>query len=253
MRCSVVNRNIIYALLILLIFYGCAKKVQPTVSDAYLLKEGIDYYNRGKYKKSAELFEQAIRYSETPDLAAKAQHYLAESYFNDGNYAEAISSYEQYINIYPHAEDAGTSIYRIAISHYNEISDIDRGQRATKEALNNFNKLKMQYPIIYKEKKVDRIIQELREILASNELYIANFYFRTKEYKAGEKRLLDILDAYKGTDIYVEALIGYCEYVSKEGKVEDEAINCADELLRNRSAHPGKINALLEKIKKYNL
>ena len=147
------KKRVIYLLLTIILFSGCAKKTASIISDDYHLKQGMEYYNKKKFKKASESFEEAIKYAETPESAAEAQYFLANSYFNQENYTEAIPSYEQYLNIYPHSQNADNATYKLAISYYRQMNKVDRDQSVTTNALEIFNILKDKHPEFYNKKK----------------------------------------------------------------------------------------------------
>ena len=234
------------------VFIGCTTKSVRITDSNILLEKGLHFYEKRKYKQAAIYLEDAIKYADSPSIAAKAQLYLGNAYFNDENYLEAIPSYKQFLDFYPDAPEAPDVLYKLGLSYYKEVNTFDREQQTTLDALNIFNKLKTQYPSYANTKNIDKYIKELNEKLAQKELYVAEFYFRTNQEKAAEKRLKYIIENYENTEVYKMALIRYCKYLTNHPNRKQEAIAFLNKLLNNSTeneVYAEDISELLNKIK----
>lgn len=245
----------ILLLSILLIFStGCVKKQELSKPADVWMKEGLMYFNDKDYQEAAAAFENAIMEAESPELAAKAQLFLGDSYFFMENYEEAIPSYNEFLHIYFESADAPKVMHRLGLSYFNQLGTIDRDQSKTELALNSFLKLKIDYPVYSKELKLDSKIKEIRDMLAEKDLYIARFYFRINEYNAGEFQLRHFLDNYKDTAYYPEAAFMLSQYLFHQEGREEEAIEYLNELI-GKCSNPKmlkKITKLLARYKKEN-
>jgi outer membrane protein assembly factor BamD len=235
-----------------LLFSGCASKNIKNMDGKVYLEKGLKYYNAKKYRKAAENLEKAIKYADSPSLAAKAQLYLGNAYFKDKNYLEAIPSYKQFLDYYPDAVEAPEVLFKLGLSYYKEVSTFDREQQTTIDAIETFKKLKSQFPKYAEEKNVDKYINRLTEELAKKELYVAEFYFRTNKKKAAESRLKYIIEHYENTKTYKKALIKYCKYLSEDESRRQEALMFLNKLLNISSeneTYAEDINEILKKLK----
>jgi outer membrane protein assembly factor BamD len=236
---------------IALLIAGCATKNIKSMDGKVYLEKGLKYYNSKRYRRAAETLEKAIKYADSPSIAAKAQLYLGNAYFKDKNYLEAIPSYNQFLDYYPDAKEAPEVLYKLGLSYYKEVNTLDREQQTTIDTLNTFKKLKSQYPEYAEEKGVDKYIEQLTEKLAEKELYIAEFYFRTNKDKAAEKRLKYIIEHYENTKTYKKALVRYCKYLSSNKSRSQEALIFLNKLLNSASdneAYAEDISEILEKL-----
>ncbi|UOD33715.1 outer membrane protein assembly factor BamD [Deferribacteraceae bacterium V6Fe1] len=229
------NKIFLVMALTLLIIVGCGKKPEPNKSADVWLKEGLTYFEKGKYKKAAEAFEQSILEADNPEIAAQAQLFLADSYFFLNQFDEAIPSYEEYLDIYPDNEYAKQALYRLALCYYKQIDTIDRDQTNTIKALENFKKLKDRFPEYAKTVETNAKIKELREMLAEREYYVAKFYLRTKKFKAAEMRFKTVLEQYPDTEIFPKAAIDYAEYIVERSNNKTEAIAILTQALKNEN------------------
>jgi len=198
------------------------------------MKVGMDYFQRGKYEKSIPLFEHTLMEAESPDMAAKAQLFLADAYFLNKDYPEAIPAYEQFLDIYGETEDANTAMLRLGLSHYAMLSTIDRDMGAAEGALAAFTKLRDKSPAYAREFELNKKIVELRGMLADRELYVANFYFRINKPASAEGRLKFLIENYKDTLAYEEGLYKYANWLADQDGRESDAVRYYNMLIKER-------------------
>ncbi|PLX71524.1 MAG: hypothetical protein C0602_00860 [Denitrovibrio sp.] len=232
-------RKIILLLIVaLLAFASCSTKTDRTIKADESMKMGLNHFKNRNYDKAITMFENTLMEAENPEMAAKAQLFLADSYFLDKKYAEAIPAYELFIEIYGETDDAVTALLRLGLSHYALIDTIDRDMGAVEGALYAFTQLRDISPSSAREFEVNKKIVELRSLLAERELYVAKFYFRIKEPDSAEGRLLYLINNYEDTEAYGEALYLYANWLAdKEGR-EAEAVKYYQKLIKERPDSP---------------
>lgn len=213
--------------------FACTKP-QPHLNADESMQKGLAYFQKKNYEDAIPMFENSIMEAESPDMAAKAQLFLADSYFLSKRYPEAIPAYQQYLDVYGSSEDANTALLRLGLSHYALIDKMDRDMSAAEGALKSFTTLREKDPGFSKEFKLTEKIVELRNMLADRELYVAKFYIRIKEPQAGVKRLDYIIERYKDTNAYEDALYEYgLYYAAQEGK-ENDALRYFNQLMKEK-------------------
>jgi outer membrane protein assembly factor BamD len=240
--------TIILSIAVMLIF-GCSKKIETSRPAEAWLKDGLTQYAEEEYKDAAKSFENAIKEAETPEIAAKAQLYLGNSYYQMEKFEEAIPSYEEYLSIYSDSPDAPEAIYKLGMCYYNQLKPIDKDQTFTIEALKNFKLLKDKYPGYAKLYKIDSKIRKLRNMLAEKQLYVAKFYLRCNKEIAAEMELRKLLQNYNGTPAHTEASLLLSEYLIKQKGREEEAIELLQKMLTKNDSPKIKKEAknILEK------
>jgi len=228
-------RKIVLLIIIcMLAFVSCSKKTGTHVTASENMKIGMDYFQRGKYERAVPYFENTLMEAETPEMAAQAQLFLADAYFLDKKYEEAIPAYEQYLEIYGNSPDAGTAMLRLGLSHYAQVSTIDRDMSEVEGALKAFTKLRDKFPSYTKEFELNKKIVDLRGMLADRELYVAKFYYRIGSPDAGETRLKYLIENYSDTVAYEEALYMYGNKLAETDGREAEAIKYYQKLVKER-------------------
>jgi len=233
------------------LIFSCAGRKADEKSAEELFNYGLNKFQESDYNEAAKFFEKSIMKADTPEIAAKAQLFLADSYFMMGDFVQAIPSYEQYLNLYEGTKEEKNVIYRLGFSHYKLIQSIDRDQTNTREALKYFEILRDKFPEYAKTKGVDETITKLRNRLAQKELYIAEFYFRIGQNEAAVKRLKHLLENYEDTDVYCNAALKYSEYLIEQGKKPNVAVSYLNDVLRKRNdeEYLDRVSQILKKLK----
>ncbi|AEI14226.1 MULTISPECIES: outer membrane protein assembly factor BamD [Flexistipes] len=245
-------KRIVLLLIASLMVFSCAGKNAGEITANELFQQGLNQFSEEDYNDAAKLFERTIMKANTPELAASAQLFLADSYFMMEDYAQAIPSYEQYLNIYGGSKEEPRVIYRLATSYYRLIPSIDRDQTNTRKALKQFEILEKKYPEFAKEKNTDKLINKLRNKLARKEMYIADFYFRIGEEEAAAARLKNIVENYKNTKVFPRAALRLSEYFIEKGKHETQAVTYLNSVLRqeNGKQYLSEVSEMLDKLQK---
>lgn len=228
------RKILLLAMVCIIAFASCSKKPTSTMKADESMKIGLTYFKKGNYEQSIPMFEHTLMEAETPEMAAKAQIFLADAYFLSKEYAEAIPAYKQYLEIYSESEDANTALLRLGLSHYAMISSLDRDMSAAEGALDAFTKLRDKSPSFAREFELNKKIVELRGMLADRELYVAKFYFRIKEPDSAEGRLKYLIENYSDTEAYEEALYMYAGWLAGKDGREGEAVKYYNKLIKER-------------------
>lgn len=245
-------RKIVILLIVSLMVFSCAGKNAGEITADELFQRGLNQFSEEDYNDAAKLFERTIMKANTPELAAKAQLFLADSYFMMEDYAQAIPSYEQYLNIYGGSKEEPRVIYRLGTSYYRLIPGIDRDQTNTRKALNEFELLQKKYPEYSKDKKADKLITKLRNKLARKEMYVADFYFRIGEEEAAAARLKNIVENYKNTKVFPRAALRLSEYFIEKGENQTQAVTYLNSVLsqENGNKYLPEVSEMLDKLQK---
>lgn len=147
--------------------------------------------------------------------AEQAQLELIYTYFRTVDYELAIAASERFIRLHPQHRNVDYAYYmRGVASYYNEtaittvlISDVsNRDSGSAKESFNYFSQLLSRFPdSIYVSDARQRMIY-LRNILARQEIHIANYYFRRGAFIAAANRGRYVVENMQGTPAVPDGL-----------------------------------------------
>lgn len=216
------------ALIVALLMIGCAgkKKTQSAPKDpAVLYTQGMVLFNKGAYEKATEIFTRLKDYFPSDELyAPKADIRIADCSFFRKEYPGAITRYLEFKKQHPFHPDIPYVEYQVGLCHYRGVLSKDRDQKATEKALVAFENVAANYPdTIFAQKAREKIIF-CRRRLAENELYIARFYLRKRQYAAAAKRSVATLAKYPASGVDDEALY-YLAFALHKQERDPEALS----------------------------
>ncbi|MCS7279867.1 MAG: outer membrane protein assembly factor BamD [Thermodesulfobacteriaceae bacterium] len=173
------------------------KPKEPELSE--LLNKAEKSFRNGQFDFAYDYYQEIKNKYPGSLEAILASLRMADCKYWLGDYLEAISLYEEFEKFYPTNEAIPYVIFQIATSYYKLKLSYDRDQTYTKKAIENYERLLKNFPESPYNLEAQRRIHELRELLAKQELYIANFYYRLKYYRGAYQRLLYLIENYPET------------------------------------------------------
>ncbi len=193
----------------LFLFAGCALFESPHEMEKNaeeLVSDGSSAFIDKDYKDAIKAFTDLKEWYPFSKYAILAELKIADSHFHLEEYAEAVIGYVEFEKMHPRNEAIPYVIYQTGLCWFNQIDTIGRDSSPAKNSLTQFNRLIAQFPDSEYAKKAKKNIKECLANLSGHELYVANFYMKTKKYKAALKRYEYIVEHYPGSEESKEAL-----------------------------------------------
>lgn len=180
---------------------------------AYVARDVESLYNaakdrldRGDLTTAAALFDEVERQHPYSPWARRAQLMSAFAYYASRDYNEAIQSATRFLSIHPGNQDAPYAYYLIAMSYYEQISDVERDQAITRQALSALQEIVRRYPRSTYAADARVKIDLVNDHLAGKEMEIGRFYQRTGQWLASALRFQNVIEDYQTTSHVPEAL-----------------------------------------------
>lgn len=194
-----------------------------------------DRLDRGQYKLAAALFDEVERQHPYSIWARRAQLMGAFAYYLDKNYTQSIQSAQRFLAVHPGNRDAPYAYYLIALSYYEQISDVTRDQKITQQALDALGELNRRFPNTRYAADARLKVDLVRDHLAGKEMEVGRYYQVRGQWLASVIRFRTVIDDYQTTTHAPEALMRLVESYLALG-VKDEAKKAAAVLGAN---YPG--------------
>jgi outer membrane protein assembly factor BamD len=160
----------------------------------------------GDAKTAAALFDEVERQHPYSPWARRAQLMSAFSYYVDQDYNKSISSAQRFLSIHPGNKDAPYAFYLIALCYYEQISDVDRDQKISQQALDALNEVQRRYPATEYAADARLKADLVSDHLAGKEMEIGRFYERAGNWLAAQLRFQVVIEKYQTTSHAPEAL-----------------------------------------------
>ncbi len=190
-------------LLVIFLLAGCkiwlpwqSRTGMARANPESLYQQGLEEYNAGKYKRSIELFQRVKEEYPLSALAIMAELGIADSFYSSKQYPEASLAYSEFLNLHPTNENLPYVMYQNGMCYLNQLTTIDRDNSETFKAIKEFERLTARFPDSKFSALADKKIRECKKSMGEKELYIAEFYFKTKQYRASLRRLENVARDY---------------------------------------------------------
>lgn len=191
----------IIAFVLFFSLFSCSTERPKGATEAEILfKEAKDLISKSRYIQATEKLN-AIR-SQYPYsfYATPAELLQADVLFAQESYAEAASAYILFRDFHPKYNEISYVVFRISESFYRQLpTTFDRDLSAGVEAVKYYNELLQNYANTEYVKDASVRIAQIEAMLEKKQIYIADFYFKTKDYEAAKARYEEILKSIKDT------------------------------------------------------
>ncbi len=201
-----------------LLVTGCAGRGGKVKDTAYVARDvetlyltAKDKLDTNQPKVAAALFDEVERQHPYSPWARRAQIMGAFSYYVARDYAKAIDSAQRFLSIHPGNREAPYAYYLIALSYYEQISDVTRDQAVTDQARTALRELIRRYPDTPYATDAKLKLDLVQDHLAGKEMEIGRFYERSGDWLAASIRFKNVVDNYSTTSHAPEALFRMTE------------------------------------------
>ena len=217
-------------ILLILFVSGCSKEKNPLIIkekelelqmiDSY--RDGMENLEKGDGLTAAKKFNEAELLYPQSSWAPKSALMAAYSYYSSNYYRDSINELEMFIKKYPSNKRLDYAHFLLAMSYYQSIVDEKKDIEPLLKSKEKFIYVVENFPntdfALDARFKLDLIL----EILASKEMYIANFYIQKQKWIAAINRYKVVINDYQTTVFVEEALHRLVELHYKIG-LESEA------------------------------
>jgi outer membrane protein assembly factor BamD len=198
---------------------ACAGRGKHTRADTqYVARDVATLYNlakrqldEGNYPAAALVFDEVERQHPYSIWARRAQLMSAFSYYAAKDYTKSTESAHRFLSIHPGNRDAPYAYYLIALSYYEQITDIERDQTTSKQALDALGELIRRYPDTRYAADARLKVDLVRDHLAGKEMEVGRFYERRAQWLAAVTRFRSVIEEYQTTSHTPEALMRLTE------------------------------------------
>ena len=222
--------NFILFLLIINVLTSCSEKQEKVslIKEDNLEMQMIEAYNEGlKEFNSGDIFFAAKKFNEVELLypqsiwASRSSLMAAYSYYSQLYFTDAIIELERFLDKYKNHPNTDYAYYLLAICHYNQIVDEKKDLGEIVKAKQYFTLLIKEYPSTDFAEDAKFKLELVEEILASKELYLANYYLDREKWIPAMNRYKKIVNEYNTTIFIEEALYRLVELNYKLGLIDE--------------------------------
>jgi outer membrane protein assembly factor BamD len=170
-----------------------------------------DRLDSGQPKIAAALFDEVERQHPYSPWARRAQLMSAFSYYAAKDYNKAIGASRRFLEIHPGNKDAPYAYYLIALSYYEQISDVERDQKITLQAKTALQEVDRRFPGTEYASDARLKLDLVEDHLAGKEMEIGRYYERSGKWIAANIKFQNVVENYQTTSHAPEALFRLVE------------------------------------------
>lgn len=183
-----INR-FLFIFIFTLLLAACGQKVVPRDSAEKYFQEGESFFESNLYEDAIASWEKVRDTYYSPELNMLAELKIAEAYYQSERYEEAVIAYTDFLKQHPNDNRIDDVLYRLGLSHYQQILSADRDQTSSRNAERIFEDLIRRFPDYPQAEEAGYLIQRCRNRLAEHEVYIGHYYLKQDHYQAAINRL----------------------------------------------------------------
>lgn len=180
------------------------KYVERPVEQIYNL--ALTELQAGRYFQASEQFDEVERQHPYSVWARRSMLMAAYSNYQMNEYDKAILAAQRFISLHPGNRDVAYAYYLIAVSYYEQISDVGRDQKITSHALLSLTELIRRFPTSDYARDARLKLDLTRDHLAGKEMEIGRYYLKQGEVLAAISRFRTVVEQYQTTTHVPEAL-----------------------------------------------
>ena len=173
---------------------------QMNKSAQQLAAEGAAAFMNQDYEDAVKAYTDLKDWYPFSKYAILAELKIADANFQLENYDQAIVAYQSFEKMHPRNEAVPYVIRQIGLCWFKQIDTVDRDALPAQNAKAHFERLIKLYPDYEHAQEAVVRIEACIDNIVGHELYVANYYKDTEEYKAALKRYEYIVEFYPGTD-----------------------------------------------------
>jgi outer membrane protein assembly factor BamD len=202
------------AILSLILLVSCSGKSVIKPVESFSAEKNFAKANKliadKNYTEARALLLEIKNRDLSKKYAPLAELRIADTYIKEDEPDLAVTEYKKFLEMYPENSYASYAQYQIAMVYFNQIESPERGYGGAAKALEEFEKLKTDFPRNPYREVVDLRIEKCRNTIADYEFLVGQFYMKKGSYAAAIGRyegLLAKFPDYKKKE-YVLLLLG---------------------------------------------
>lgn len=173
---------------------------------AKLYNKGLSELAEGEYKNAAAQFDEVERQYPYSGWATRAMLMAAYCHYQRNDYAATIGTAQRFISLHRGHRDAAYAYYLIALSYYEQISDIHREQSMARKALSALQEVIRRFPHTPYARQAKAKLLSVRAHLAAKDVEVGRYYLKREAYVAAINRFKTVVSDYPATSHAPEAL-----------------------------------------------
>lgn len=204
-------RNLLLAFIAIAALTSCKSQYEMLLTSNDVdakYKAAFDYFNDGKYSKSAALFESLSVLTNGTEKNDTVCYYWGLSNYRMKDYYTADTNFEQFVQSYPRSPFASEARFLRIDCLYRQTLRYELDQTPTYKAMNEISEYILEYPSSTHMEECRDMLLDLGERLDTKAYEAAKLYYKMEDYKAARVAFRNVLKD-DAENIYREDILYY--------------------------------------------
>lgn len=191
-----------------LVFSSCDRYNKLLKSSNYELKltKAKEYYDKGYYIRSSQLYEELIPVVKGTDRAEEVYYYYTWSEYNLGDFILSQYHFKNYTRQFPNGKHVEECYYMNAYCYFLNSPNYKLDQSYTKNAIKEFQSFIDVYPQSLRIDTCNVLIDQLRGKLERKDYEIIKQYYKLSDWKASIVAAKNFIKEYPSSNYNDEML-----------------------------------------------
>lgn len=213
--------KLLFIFTISILFNSCASEEKNANTPEGLFKIAKEYDDAERFEVAVQKYTEVKNKFPYSSFATLAELAIADTHYKRESYPEAQISYQNFRDLHPKHPKIDYVIYKTGMSYFEQLPDtIDRDLTLANDAIYSFNEIIKSYPKSEYSKEAKEKREKAFIMLAEKEIYIADFYYKQKNYESALTRYLSAYTKYPGFGLDPKALLGTVKSANKLNDVK---------------------------------
>jgi outer membrane protein assembly factor BamD len=147
-------------------------------------KRAKEYYDKGQYVRSSQLYEELIPVVKGTERAEEVYYYYTWSEYNMGDYLLSQYHFKNYTRQFPNGKHVEECYYMNAFCYFLNSPNFRLDQTYTKNAIKEFQSFIDLFPESSKLDSCNLLVDQLHGKLERKDYEIVKQYYKTSDWKA---------------------------------------------------------------------
>lgn len=215
--------KLFFILVLFQFFVSCATEDKKADTPEAAFQLAKEYEDADRYEIALQKYadvKNKFPYSSYGSLAELA---IADVHFKRESYAESQISYQNFRELHPKHPKIDYVIYRVGLSYYMQLPEtIDRDLTVAQDAIYSFNEIIKTFPKSEYVKAAREHREKAYVMLVEKELYVADFYFKQKNFDSALTRYEAAYQKYPGFGYDPRSLLGATRAAAKVNNLQKQ-------------------------------
>ena len=200
-----------------LLFAGCKSQYEQLLESGDAdtkYAAAFEYFNKGKFQRSAQLFESLSMLTSGTERDDTVQYYWGLSNYNQQDYYSAEANFKHFVENYPASEFTESAEFLRIDCLYRSTLRYELDQTPTYTAITAISEYLLAHPRSTNRPICEKMLDDLSDRLDRKAYENAKLYYKMEDYKAARVALKNVLkddsdNNYREDILYYAAMSSY--------------------------------------------